>query len=66
MDRIYIAVISRDSKNLKELQVSAGDVIEVYKPVASWKSVNNTLIFLTDFVGLYAYSWGLDGTDCTH
>jgi len=29
MDRIYVAAMSRESNNQKELQVKAGDVIEV-------------------------------------
>jgi len=30
IDRIYIVTVSRESKNQKELQVQAGDIIEVF------------------------------------
>ena len=38
IDRIYVAAMSRDSNNQKELQVKAGDVIEVFtwRNCCSW------------------------------
>jgi len=41
VDRIYIATISRDGKNHKELTVKAGDIIEVF----TWKIVLNLTLY---------------------